>query len=222
MELKKSKEADLERKKVVFTTVGLMIVSAMVLMAFTYQDVTVGEKVIVENKKKKVEDDLLFDVPPPPPPPPVEQQQAPPPPDLEEIKVVEDDKIVEEIKFDDPIDEPPPPSEEVKIVEEEIHDFVDQDPLFPGGEAEMQRFIQKNVVYPELSRDMGEQGTVYVRFVVNTDGSIQDVEVVKGVSSGLDKEAVRVVKQMPKWTPGEQAGKAVRVRFMVPIKFTIA
>ena len=116
----------------------------------------------------------------------------------------------------------PPPVEEEKIIDEPIQDFVEVDPAFPGGEAAMIKFIQQNVVYPELSREMGEQGTVYVQFVVNSDGSIQDVVVLKGVSEQLNKEAVRVVKKMPNWSPGEQAGKKVRVRYQIPIKFTIA
>lgn len=222
MELKKSKEADLEGKRIVFTSLGLMIVSALVLMAFTYTDVIVGEKVAEKVERERVSDEILFDMPQPEEEPPVQQEQAPPPPDLEEIEVVEDDEEVEEISFDFEPEDVPPPPQDTKIVEEEIIDFADVDPTFPGGEAEMARFIQRNIVYPELSREMGEQGTVYVRFVVNSDGTIQDVEVVKGVSEALDKEAMRVVKKMPSWTPGEQAGKAVRVRFMVPIKFTIA
>jgi len=85
----------------------------------------------------------------------------------------------------------------------------------------MTAFIAKNVVYPELSKEMEEQGIVYVEFVVNTNGSIQDVKIIKGVSELLDKEAMRVVKMMPAWTPGEQAGKKVRVRYQVPINFKI-
>jgi protein TonB len=222
MELKKSKEADLESKKIVFLTVGLVMVSAIVLMAFTYTTVTPDEKITKSEEKKKVSEELVFEMVEPVEPPPVEQQQAPPPPDLQEIEVVDDEEEVEEIDFNLDPEEVPPPVEEVKIIDEPIQDFVEVDPAFPGGEAAMIQFIQKNVVYPELSREMGEQGTVYVQFVVNSDGSIQDVVVLKGVSDQLDKEAVRVVKKMPNWSPGEQAGKKVRVRYQIPIKFTIA
>ncbi|MBK6951230.1 MAG: energy transducer TonB [Crocinitomicaceae bacterium] len=222
MELKKSKEADLESKKIVFMTVGLVMVSAIVLMAFTYTTVTPDEKKELATEKKKVSDELVFEMVEPVEPPPVEQQQAPPPPDLEEIEVVDDEEIVEEINLNLDPEELPPPVEEEKIIDEPIQDFVEVDPAFPGGEAAMIKFIQQNVVYPELSREMGEQGTVYVQFVVNSDGSIQDVVVLKGVSEQLNKEAVRVVKKMPNWSPGEQAGKKVRVRYQIPIKFTIA
>jgi protein TonB len=222
MELKKSKEADLESKKIVFMSVGLVMVSAIVLMAFTYTTVTPDEKVALTTEKKKASDELVFEMVEPVEPPPVEEQQAPPPPDLEEIEVVDDEEDIEEIEFNLDPEELPPPVEEEKIIDEPIQDFVEVDPAFPGGEAAMVQFIQKNVVYPELSREMGEQGTVYVQFVVNSDGSIQDVVVLKGVSEQLNKEAVRVVKKMPNWSPGEQAGKKVRVRYQIPIKFTIA
>lgn len=222
MELKKSKEADLESKKIVFLTVGLVMVSAIVLMAFTYTTVTPDEKITKTEEKKKVSEELVFEMVEPVEPPQVEQQQAPPPPDLQDIIEVPDDEEVPDLVINTDPEEVPPPVEEVKIIDEPIQDFVEVDPAFPGGEAAMIQFIQKNVVYPELSREMGEQGTVYVQFVVNSDGTIQDVVVLKGVSEQLDKEAVRVVKKMPAWSPGEQAGKKVRVRYQIPIKFTIA
>lgn len=113
-------------------------------------------------------------------------------------------------------------TEEPSTNESDITDFAEVDPAFPGGESAMIKFIQENVTYPELSREMGEQGTVYVQFVVNTDGSIQDVKVLKGVSELLDREAVRVIKKMPKWSPGKQDGEPVRVRYQIPINFRIA
>lgn len=104
---------------------------------------------------------------------------------------------------------------------EPIADFAEVEPEFPGGEDAMIKFIQANVVYPEKSREMGEQGTVYVQFVVNTDGSITDIVILKGVSELLDEEAMRVIKLMPNWKPGVQNGKPVRVRYQIPIKFAI-
>ncbi|MBK9191323.1 MAG: energy transducer TonB [Crocinitomicaceae bacterium] len=106
--------------------------------------------------------------------------------------------------------------------ESDVSDFAEVDPAFPGGESAMIKFIQENVTYPELSREMGEQGTVYVQFVVHTDGSIQNVKVLKGVSELLDREAVRVIKKMPNWSPGKQDGEPVRVRYQIPINFRIA
>jgi len=226
MELKKSKDADLENKKIVFRSVGLVMVSALVLMAFSMETAVVDEKVAVEEKKDKAEDELLFEMPPESATPPEQQETAPPPPTLETVEVVEDDEEIEELDlsaFEAEVETVPDDEEEdVKIEEEPIVDFAEVEPAFPGGEVEMIRFIQQNVEYPELSREMGEQGTVYVQFVVNSDGTIQDVVVLKGVSDLLDKEATRVVKKMPPWSPGEQAGKKIRVRYQIPIKFSIA
>ncbi len=224
MELKKSKEADLENKKIVFRAVGLVMVSAIVLMAFTLTSAVVDEKMAFEKKEKKVSDEILTELPPVTETPPEEQEQAPPPPQIEEIDVVEDDEEIEELDlttFEEEV-ETTEEEEEEEIEAEPIVDFAEVEPAFPGGEVEMIKFIQQNVEYPELSKEMGEQGTVYVQFVVNSDGSIQDVVVLKGVSELLDKEAMRVVKKMPNWSPGEQAGKKIRVRYQIPIKFSIA
>lgn len=224
MEIKKSKEADLENRRFVFFFIGLVMVSSMVLMAFQYESADIDEVVMLEEEDDGLGEELVFELPPEEEPPEEEPEQAPPPPQIEEPEIVEDDEEIEEIDFsglDDEIEEVPM-EEEVEIKAEPIVDFAEVDPAFPGGEAAMAEWIQKHVEYPEMSIEMGEQGTVYVRFVVNTDGSIVQVEVVRGVSDALDKEAVRVVKQMPKWQPGEQAGKKVRVRFTLPVSFKLS
>jgi len=99
--------------------------------------------------------------------------------------------------------------------------FAEVEPTFPGGESAMMTWIQEHIEYPQLAVEMGEQGIVYVQFVVNKDGSIEKVKIMRGVSDALDDEAKRVVKRMPKWTPGEQAGKKVRVRYTLPIHFRL-
>ncbi len=104
---------------------------------------------------------------------------------------------------------------------EDVYDISEVEPSFPGGPEEMAKWIQKKVKYPTEAAEMGEQGIVYVEFVVNTDGSIANVEVRKGVSESLDNEALRVVKMMPKWIPGVQDGKKVRVSFTLPISFKL-
>ncbi len=98
-------------------------------------------------------------------------------------------------------------------------DWTDEMPEFPGGYSEFVKFISKNAEYLEIARENGIEGTVYVSFVVETDGSITQAKVVRGIFKPLDEEAVRVVKMMPNWKPGKQKGKPVRVRFKVPIKF---
>lgn len=223
MEQKKSKEANLENKRMGFFFVGLVMVSALVLMAFNFREF-VPDPLVADQEHDTETEDILFDIPPPeeePPPPP---EQAPPPPVIEEIEVVEDDEEVEEIDLgfiDDEIEEVPE-EEEPEIVEEAIIDVPEEEPEFPGGPAEMMKWIQKEVKYPELSKEMGEQGTVYVQFVVNKNGTIEQVKIIRGVSDALDSEAKRVVGEMPRWNPGKQAGKPVRVRFTLPIKFTLS
>ncbi|MBI3136518.1 MAG: energy transducer TonB [Bacteroidetes bacterium] len=103
-----------------------------------------------------------------------------------------------------------------------IFDFAEVEPQFKGGEKGMIKFIQKEVNYPEEAREKGEQGTVYIQFVVEKDGSLSNIVVLKGASQLLDEEAVRVVSKMPKWKPGKQKGKVVRVRYQIPIRFSIA
>ncbi len=94
-------------------------------------------------------------------------------------------------------------------------------PEFPGGKQELYKFLGKNITYPSGAKEAGIKGRVVCQFTINKDGSIVDIEVLKGVDPALDEEAVRVIKMMPKWNPGQQAGKNVRVRYTLPILFTI-
>jgi protein TonB len=222
MELKKSNEADLEKKVWVFRSLGLIMIASVVLMAFTYTVADADEKTIVEEQNQ-MQDELVFDIEVPEEEPEQEPDQAPPPPVIEEIEVVEDDEDIEEIDLTAIEDEPEDIPEEVdEVIEEEpIADFAEVEPTFPGGEGAMMSWIQEHIEYPQLAVEMGEQGIVYVQFVVNKDGSIEQVKIMRGVSDALDDEAKRVVKRMPKWTPGEQAGKKVRVRYTLPIHFRL-
>lgn len=102
-----------------------------------------------------------------------------------------------------------------------IYDAVEKMPSFPGGEIMMYDFLARNVRYPQRAREDGYSGTVYVRFVVEPDGSITNIEVAKGVAGGCSEEAVRVVKMMPNWIPGEAFGKKVRVTYTLPINFRL-
>lgn len=105
--------------------------------------------------------------------------------------------------------------------EEDVYDMPEIEPRFPGGDEAMAKWIQQNVSYPNEAMEMGEQGIVYVKFVIDKDGSVVNEEVRKGVSESLDNEALRVVKMMPNWIPGEQDGKKVRVSFTLPISFKL-
>jgi len=94
-------------------------------------------------------------------------------------------------------------------------------PSFPGGDADLFKFLSNNVKYPVIAQENGIQGRVICQFVVNKDGSIVDVEVVRAVDPSLDKEAIRVIKSMPNWTPGKQRGKSVRVKYTLPVNFKL-
>ena len=100
-------------------------------------------------------------------------------------------------------------------------DFAQQMPSFPGGEKPLLKFLRKNTNYPEFSREINSQGTVYVSFVVEKDGSISGIQILDGVDKHINKESIRVIQSMPKWKPGEQMGKKVRVRQILPIKFIL-
>ncbi|MCH2235787.1 MAG: energy transducer TonB [Crocinitomicaceae bacterium] len=223
MESKKSAEADLERKRAGFFALGLVIASSTIWLSLSFrsaEDNTEEKKIVFEASDR--EDILEIEEMQEEPPPPEEPEIVPPPPQaVEDIIEVEDDVEVDtDLGLDIEIEEIPDDTP-VEIEEEPIVDFAEVDPMFPGGEAEMNKFIQENVEYPQMSIEMGEQGIVYVEFVVNKNGSIEQVKVVRGVSDALDAEAKRVVKTMPRWTPGEQAGKPVRVRFTIPIHFRL-
>ena len=188
--------------------------------------------------------------PPPPPPPPVElpkvntvqflppevkpDEEVPeetPPPTVEELKEAvaaektqEGDPNAEEVIVAPEESTGPTKVEaavEVEKKEEEIFTVVEQQPEFPGGMSALSQFLSKNIRYPAAAQRANVSGRVFVSFVVNTDGSIQDVQTLKGLGFGTDEEAVRVVKSMPKWRSGKQSGRPVRVKFSLPINFTL-
>ena len=123
----------------------------------------------------------------------------------------------EVLKAKEVIAQPEPPKEE----ETKVFDVVEVMPSFPGGQGALFEWLSKNIKYPVVAEENGVQGRVIVTFVVERNGSITDVQVVKSVDPSLDKEAVRVVKAMPHWIPGKQNGSAVRVKFTVPVTFRL-
>ena len=129
-----------------------------------------------------------------------------------------DDANGEILKAKEVIAEPEPPKHEE---ENKVFEIVEQQPLFPGGPAALMKYLSENTKYPVVAQENGVQGRVTVQFVVEKDGSISDVHVLRGVDPSLDKEAVRVVKSMPRWTPGKQNGITVRVNYRVPVLFRL-
>ncbi|PSR05259.1 MAG: energy transducer TonB, partial [Bacteroidetes bacterium SW_10_40_5] len=114
-----------------------------------------------------------------------------------------------------------PEGKEEAEKDDKIFMVVEDSPTFPGGEAEMMRYISNNIEYPTMEKENGIEGKVVVNFVVNENGSITNIKILKGVTKGLNEEAKRVVKTMPNWEPGEQRGKPVKVRVNLPIRFSL-
>lgn len=224
MDAKKSPKADLESKKVLFIQIGLIIALFISLMAFEWKsyDKRQFEMVqeIIDDAPEEIVPITEQKVKPPPPPPPKQ---------VTVINIVEDDvEIEDEIEIDADIDMDtemeefiPMEIEEEEIVEAEIFRVVEAMPQFPGGEVELTRFLNKNIDYPMMARESDIQGRVYVTFVVETNGVITDVKIIRGIGGGCDEEAVRVVKLMPNWIPGKQRGKPVRVQFNLPVRFVL-
>ena len=131
------------------------------------------------------------------------------------------DRLAEAVRSDIAVAAPPPPPAPKPEVSNKVFDVVEEMPHFPGGPAALQAFLSSNTKYPVVAQENGVQGRVIVSFVVERDGSITDVRVVRSVDPSLDREATRVVKSMPRWSPGKQNGSAVRVKYTVPVVFRL-
>lgn len=114
------------------------------------------------------------------------------------------------------------PEKDTVATSEPAYIEVEESPKFPGGDAGRIRFLQENINYPKKARKKGIQGTVYVSFIIEKSGHVSEAWVVRGIGGGCDEEAIRVIKKMPRWKPGKQSGKPVRVQFNMPLKFTLA
>ena len=131
------------------------------------------------------------------------------------------DRLAEAVRSDIAVTAPPPPPAPKPEVSNKVFDVVEEMPHFPGGAAALQAFLSSNTKYPVVAQENGVQGRVIVSFVVERDGSITDVRVVRSVDPSLDREASRVVRSMPRWSPGKQNGSAVRVKYTVPVVFRL-
>ena len=131
------------------------------------------------------------------------------------------DRLAEAVRSDTAVAAPPPPPAPKPEVSNKVFDVVEEMPHFPGGAAALQAFLSSNTKYPVVAQENGVQGRVIVSFVVERDGSITDVRVVRSVDPSLDREASRVVRSMPRWSPGKQNGSAVRVKYTVPVVFRL-
>jgi periplasmic protein TonB len=226
---------------------GIMV--ALIIMIFAFSWTNYDQKMDLSGLLGTLDEVIEMETPrtaeppppPPPPPPPAVQVVATDLPDIE-TKIFEDRSISEETAIEVPViikkekeappppPPPPPPTED----EREIFKVVEDAPTFPGceeivekperqqcAETKLLEFIYSQITYPGIARENGIEGMVYVRFVVERNGSISNIEVVRDVGGGCGDEAARVVKLMPKWNPGKQRGMPVRVMFTLPVKFDL-
>ncbi|MCI5618493.1 MAG: energy transducer TonB [Rikenellaceae bacterium] len=229
MEVKKSEKANLENRKLLFTEIGFVISLLVVLGAFSWTSKEKTTTVFEDVTTELIEEEII----------PITQEETPPPPEApkipvlsDQIDIVDDDIQVEDDMFMNLEDNANLGVEimdyvetvEEEEVEEEAIPFqlVEEKPKFKGGDAnEFSKWVNSNLVYPEIAKENGVQGRVTLQFTVNVDGSVTNVKVLRGVDSSLDKEAVRVVSNSPKWTPGKQRDRAVKVTYTFPVIFQL-
>ena len=216
MKPKKNPKISLESKKSLFFQIGLAITLLAVLIAFEWKSYEKNDYNLGNLNLDDMEEEIIpitrQEVKPPPPPPP--------PPEV--IEIVEDEvEIEKELEIEDTeTDE----DEIIEIEEEDDEEFfmvVENMQEFPGGDLGLMKFIQKNVKYPAIAKEYNITGKVYVSFIVDKQGKVTNVKIVRGVDKNLDGEALRVVSALPNYKPGKQRGKPVRVMFTIPINFTL-
>jgi protein TonB len=232
MEYKKKPELELARKYALFLNMGLIISLSLCLLAFewkTYPELS-GDKE-EDTTYKPVDDFVMVDIPPIPAVVPPPATVVPKPPQLAEnlSNIIEDALAPQEVLRPDVPDVPeviPAPAFPVADV---VPEEVVEDPVVdvyalekePEGRAQFYAYISKHLKYPKAAQHAGVEGKVFVQFVIDKAGSITDVQVIKGLGFGMDEEALRVIRNAPKWMPGKQRGKPVRVRMALPVIFKL-
>ena len=224
MQVKKSEKASLENDKIIYVLMGLVFVLSLCYVALEWTEREVTKYDVTDTEflfEEEVEIQQTSQETPPPPPPPAVQE-------VEVLNVVEDNVETESIEVNTeetetevviaaPVEAPVEEEEE-----EVVFVVVESMPEFPGGQQALFKYLSENVKYPVIAQENGIQGRVICQFVVNRDGSIVDVEVVRSAGdASLDKEAVRVVSQSPKWTPGKQRDRKVKVTYTFPVIFQL-
>ena len=223
MEAKKTPEADVNKKVSLFLAIGLLVSLGITLAAFEWKKYDEGELMDLGNLNDDFEE--LTEIPPteqpPPPPPKIQQPQIIEIPDEEEIEEeieidldveITEDTEVEEIVFDEE-----PEEEEA----DQVFLVVEESAMFPGGMAGWGKFLKKNLKYPRQAARMGIEGKVFLSFIVDQQGSISDIQVLRGIGGGCNEEAKRVLLSSPKWSPGKQRGRAVKSKMQIQIVFKL-
>ena len=228
MEIKKSEKANLENKKLLFVEIGLVVSLLITYMAFEWTSKETKVSTLEDTTEVVLEEEII----------PITQETPPPPPAAPKIPILSDqiDIVDDEIELDDDMfmnleDDASLGVEimdyvevEEEVVEEEAIPFqlVEEKPSFQGGDAnQFSKWVNQRLVYPEIAKENGVQGRVTLQFTVEKDGSVTKVKVLRGVDPSLDKEAVRVVSQSPKWKPGKQRDRAVPVTYTFPVIFQL-
>ena len=228
MEIKKTEKASLENKRLIFAEVGLIAALLAVLAGFESSTRAKEVALLQGNTQIDNEDDILaipLDTPPPAP-------QAPALPMLsDELEIVEDDITVDlDFQSLDDMDVPIDIQEYVRqeVVEEDVEEetlpfvTVEQKPTFNGGDAnDFAKWVNSRLVYPEIAKDNGVEGRVVLQFTIGKDGRLQDVKVLNSPDESLAREAVRVVSSSPKWEPGRQRDRAVKVSYTFPVIYRL-
>lgn len=238
MQIKKSAKASLEGDKLIYVLMGFVFVLSLCFVALEWTQSEV-KKFEQADQDFPIEEEMDIqqttqDMTPPPPPPPAPEV----PQEVEVLNVVEDDVETQSIEFSaednnstvETVEVKEEVKEEVKVEEDKreeadenvVFKIVETMPSFPGGDAALMKYIGDNVRYPAIAQENGIQGRTICQFTVERDGSITDIQVLR--SSGdasLDKEAKRVMQSMPRWSPGKQRGKPVRVSYTIPINFRL-
>lgn len=223
MEAKKTPQADLTKKTSLFLAIGLVVSLGVTLAAFEWKKYEKGE--IMDLGMVADDFEELTEIPPteqpPPPPPKIQQPQIIEIPDEEEIEeeieIDLDVEITEETEVEEIVFEEEPEEEEA----DEVFLVVEEQASFPGGMGEWNNFLKKNLKYPRQATRMGIEGAVFLSFIVDKQGSISDIQVIRGIGGGCDEEAIRVLKNSPKWAPGKQRGRAVKSRMQLRIVFRL-
>lgn len=226
METKKSKRADLEPKKSIFLQIGIVVALGLTLAAFEWES-PVKQIVVTDNWETVGEDFIIKNTV-------IEDTKpAPKPVSAPAINIVDNNDAVDNIVEIDmginPEDEIPvyTPPASIKLKEEES--FADDTPFvsvqnmpeYPGGISALQAFLASNIDYPEIAARSGIEGTVYVNFVVERDGTVSNIRILRGINDDCNEEAERVIGLLAKWKPGNQQGKTVRVSFTIPVSFKL-
>ncbi|MFA7082779.1 MAG: energy transducer TonB [Bacteroidales bacterium] len=229
MELKKTDKANLENKKALFIQFGLIIALSVIIFAFEYKTYDKSESTMIQREAiQEVEEVVMATQEEAPPPPPEDVPQA----ETTEFEIVEDNKTIERefniSSFQQTSNVSASVSKvEIKVEEEEVQEektiftVVEQEATFPGGNEKLNEYLAKSIKYPQQAKETGTRGKVMLTFVIERDGSITDIKVLRDIGSGCGEEARRVVKEMPKWQPAKQRGKAVRQQFVLPVSFNL-